>query len=170
MQCIVRGPCWLAYNIQCMMNGRYAVKSRYFFLFIPLSLSDHPHFNIAIMQLSSSTARTARTAGAILHGCTCGFKAGYVSPSLIHRNRMKSTSSAGPSSEIYDNGNDNTAEDYHDPAHARMLTSRLTKTKKRMVKRVCQTSLGHSDYGIHAEFYAAGPRFCGQADNTSQSW
>ena len=126
-------------------------------------------FNTAkTMQLNSSTARTARTAGAILYGCTCGLKAGYASPSLIHQNRVKrwssssnsASTSAGPSTEIYDNSNDNTAEDYHDPAHARMLTSRLTKTKKRMVKRVCRKPSGRI-YLIHMliSFFLQGQDF-----------
>lgn len=111
------------------------------------------------MQLGTSTARTARAAGVSLHACTCGLKTGYASSSLIRQNSRRYTSqadesaSAGPSSQAYN------AEDYHDPAHAQMLTARLAKTKKRMVKRVRPDySSGTMPY-FHAHAFLQGQDF-----------
>jgi hypothetical protein len=75
-----------------------------------------------------------QTRRAVAYACTCGLTAASSSLRLQNPRRWmqasSSSSQAGPSSEVYD------AEDYHDPAHAQMLTARLAKTKKRMVKRV----------------------------------
>lgn len=98
-------------------------------------------YSLEYTQVKLSTMQLQQARRAVAYTCTCGLRT--ASTSLRFQNPRRwmteeaSSSRPGPSSEVYHSN----TEDYHDPAQAQMLTARLAKTKKRMVKRVCRAFL-----------------------------